>query len=157
MTATATFLHAKQPHHCGACGSVLSGRWESLSAGLAQTLIRFYQTVDRSGKNDVHVLKECGLTINAANNFQKLRYFGLVAKVEGKSGHWLITRRGEAFVRNEIRVSKRVFVFRNAIQDRSTETVSIEEAAGDNWPFWHGRRDYVTAPELHELRQVDLF
>lgn len=153
MTATATFLHENQPHRCGSCGSVLQGRWESLSAGLCRTLVTFYGLVEKSGVNDIQLL-QAGLTVNQTNNFQKLRYFALVAKIDGKSGHWLLTRLGREFVEGRVKVAKKVFVFHNAVQGHSDETISIADAVAEN-PYWLTKEHYVLP--VAQMHQAPLF
>lgn len=132
---------------------MLQGRWESLSAGLCRTLIAFFGLVEEHGANDVHLLK-AGLTVNQTNNFQKLRYFGLVAKIEGKPGHWLLTTRGKEFVEGRASVAKKVFVFHNAVQGHSEETIYIADAVTEN-PYWRKKEHYVLP--VAQMHQAPLF
>jgi hypothetical protein len=136
---------------CEHCGAKLNGRWESLSAGLANTLIKFYGVVVAKNRNSVHLQKEVGFTKNEYNNFQKLKYFGLVVPVEEKAGFWLITHRGGLFIHNEMPVNKKVYVFRNRILERSGETIFIKQAVKTD-PYWLQKDDFIYgAPEQEGL------
>ena len=79
---------------------------------------------------------------NEYANFQKLRYSGLVAKCE-KSAYWLLTKRGAAFLRNEIFLPKGVLVFRNRIQKYHEDKVNLMSVMKNNEPYWFKREDYV--------------
>ena len=73
------------------------------------------------------------LSKNQYNNFQKLRYFGLIAHYYNKdeqrfeSGQWVLTSRGNKFAKNEIEISKKVLIFRNKIRERSEEKVNLSQ------------------------------
>lgn len=95
-----------------------------LTPGLVNIFMKFVEAIKSKGINNVHLQDEVHLTKNEYNNFQKLRYFGLVAKGE-KTGNWVLTKRGLAFVRSEEPVSLWVGTFRNLIEERSEETVYI--------------------------------
>ena len=119
-----------QDQKCPNCGASMK-EWEHrLTPGPSETLIKFARQVKSTRKNDVHVRQDIGLTASEYNNFQKLRYFGLVAKVRDDednhvSGHWLLTRRGGSFLRGAEGVHKSVRTFRNRITKRNEELVYI--------------------------------
>lgn len=145
---------AAAPPTCRSCGSSLRGRWERLTPGLCRTLIKFYAGICAKGKNELH-LKELDLSNSEYNNFQKLRYFALAAKIEHRPGWWLLTWKGRGFVRNELRVHQRVYIFQNQIRERSRETVSIAEALRTE-PYWLVRDDFLS-PGPIPARQEGLF
>lgn len=155
MTATSTFLQ-DQAHTCGACGSTLTGRWEKITPGLCRALIKFYTGICAKQKNELHLQKECDLTKSEYTNFQKLRYFALAVKFKDKPGSWLITSRGRDFIRNYERIPKKVFIFQNKIQERSEERVSIADVLKVK-PYWLERDDFLKAPLVSEMKQVQLF
>lgn len=125
-------------HHCGA----LMKEWEHrLTPGLVNILMKFANQVKQSHKNDVHVRQDIGLTAPEFNNFQKLRYFGLVAKLRDDDdnhvrGHWLLTRRGGSFLRGDEAVHQTVTTFRNKITKRAEEKVFIWEVRKDFSQGW---------------------
>ena len=104
--------------HCGANKKVYK---HNLSIGLVETLKKVGLAIKTKGVNDIHLQKETDLTNNQYNNFQKLRYFGLVhhVKKDGKimSGRWLITGKGFAFLRGDLICRKWTKTFRNKIYE----------------------------------------
>lgn len=155
MTATQTFLEQTTAlRRCTACNSVLQGRWETLSPGLCRTLVKIIETVDRTGTNAVHLQQDVDLSKNEFTNAQKLRYFGLIAKVEDRSGHWLVTRRGREFATGVTRLPKKVYVFHNAVEGHSDELIGISDAIGQT-PTWLKREDY--RPSVQYTQQAALF
>lgn len=70
------------------------------------------------------------------NNFQKLRYHGLITPVRDNNnkrikGQWLITRNGWAFLKGQKDLPKYVLVKDNHIVERSTERVTLRNVAAD--------------------------
>lgn len=65
------------------------------------------------------------------NNFQKLRYHGLIAKatVNGRlmRNEWVITRNGFRFLRGTLEIPKFVKIRQNHIVERAAECVSLSQ------------------------------
>lgn len=116
---------------CEHCGANLKKWWHTLTPGLVRDLVKLRMAIHSKGENDIHIAQEMGLTKSEYNNFQKLRYFGLVAKVrvEGKrnQGRWLLTHRGALFLDGKISVPSKVQTFRNRISDRTGEFIKISD------------------------------
>jgi predicted transcriptional regulator len=97
------------------------------------------------------VQKDLSLTKNDYNNFQKLRYHGLVAKVKAKAGYWLITKRGGQFLRNEIAIPAGVKTFRNHVEEdgHTKETVRITDFK-DRYPTFQSEfaYEYKVGPQV---------
>lgn len=123
---------------CPHCGSKITARKESLSRGLMDTLYKFADATTRIGKAEIHLQKDTHLTKNQYNNFQKLRYFGLVAK-GSEPGKWLLTSRGRDFLLGGV-VSKHVWVQNNRVVRRSDATIKYQ---GIYEPYWLKREDYA--------------
>lgn len=127
---------------CGAntgCGASLNVMKHTLSRILVETLIEAVKIVNEKEVNcyTFRELQDRGISYEARNNHQKLRYFGLIAHVkddDGKNirGSWLITSRGGAFLRGEEAVLDWVSTFRNKIKDRSTNKLYIGEVLRDS-------------------------
>jgi len=116
--------------YCECCGALMKKYWHSLSRGLVDTFREFVTTVKRKGRNEIHLQEDMTMSNNEYNNFQKLRYWGLVHHADKenlKSGKWLVTRLGGQFIRGEIEIPKKVQTFRNRITDKSEETVKITD------------------------------
>ena len=112
---------------CAHCGASMKIYKHSLTIGIVETLKKVALAIKTKGENDIHLQKEVELTNNQYNNFQKLRYFGLVhhVKKDGKvkAGRWLITRNGWEFLKGNMRIRRWTKTFRNQI---------YEVPAGDN-------------------------
>jgi len=122
-----------KPKKCPCCGASMKMHWHSLSQGLVNTLIKFRKEVLKKQKvqfNRIHIPKDVVFSKNEYNNFQKLRYFGLVAKYRNENGdreagYWLLTRNGNRFCKGMIEMPKKVQTFRNKIVDKSELRVSV--------------------------------
>lgn len=117
---------------CECCGAQMKVWKHSLTPGLLSIFLDFSRAIKNKGFNEIHLQDEMNLSKNGYANFQKLRYFGLVAKVkderdEAKSGSWLITRLGLQFVKGMSPAPKWVMTFRNRITEKSDELVFIDD------------------------------
>jgi len=130
---------------CEHCGAKLTGRWESLSAGLGNVLIMFAKEVKNIGKNCIHLQKDLKLTKNQYNNFQKLQYFGMVAKIKDetkiKSGYWFLTKKAIDFLQGE-KISKKVYVNRKKVTMIGEKLTTITEVLG-SIPYWLQTEDFT--------------
>jgi hypothetical protein len=144
-----------ETEYCDCCGGKLTGRYERVSKGLALSLIKFREKVleqsELAGKfvNKVHLSKDIKLTQNEYNNFQKLRYHGLIAHYKDKTtkeyetGYWLLTKRGNLFCKDELAVPRKILIFRNAIQERYDEKITLSTILKeDDMPYWDKKDDY---------------
>jgi hypothetical protein len=131
-------------HSCPHCGASLKIWRHSLSKGLVDTLIDFIKAVKKKGKNSIHLQEDISLTKNQYNNFQKLHYFGLVAKDDKNPGHWLITRWGGEFLRGERKIEKFALTFRDELKGREGELVGISDYFPDefNTEYWQKLFDF---------------
>lgn len=117
----------KKVERCPHCGANMKAFWHTLNSGLVGILIEAIQFVRANNKNEFHLQKDLHLTVNQFSNFTKLRFHGLVAKVEGKAGYWLITKKGGEFLRGELSVPARVKTFRNRVKEHSEDTIHIRD------------------------------
>lgn len=117
---------------CHTCGQkVKQAHKEHLNKNLLTGLQAAAKSIMDSGGNnfDLHELFD---QYSIYNNFQKLRYFGLVHHVRNQHGqtlrgHWLITRNGWSFLRGELEVHRWVKVRGNVIVERSPELISVRD------------------------------
>lgn len=141
----------KNENHCPHCGASLKMHWHRLSKGLVTTLLKFRAACIAHRAYKIHVPKDVTLTQSEYNNFQKLRYHGLVTKARKGDGNrdggmWILTTRGGQFCRNEIVIPIKVQTFRNKISSRSDEKAdiyTIMEIIGDTEPFWDTKTDFT--------------
>lgn len=115
--------HGKCPH----CGANTKSFWHRVTPGLVGCLIKAIDFVKTNNKNCFHLGHDLNLSKVEYNNFQKLRFHGLVAKVPEKPGYWLITRRGGQFLRGEIVIPDSVETYRNAVKNHSPKMIHIGE------------------------------
>ena len=121
--------------YCPHCGASMKMYWHTITPLLITTLQKFKSGVLAKGENKIHLIKDLDgrntLTKNEYNNFQKLRFHGLVVKYKKDhthlGGYWLLSKRGSQFLRNEITIPKRVLTFRNKVVDHSTEHVNYRD------------------------------
>lgn len=98
-------------------------------------------------------LKALGLTRTQWDNFQKLRYFGLVEQVavSGKrqAGVWKITQLGLAFLAGKVVVPKFAWTFRGDVVRTEGPYITITEVKGGFQPrsVWAAEAEPADLPE----------
>lgn len=131
---------------CECCGAKMVEYKHSFSAALAICLYKLYEA------NAAVNIKQLGLTRNQWDNFQKLRYWGLVVKAtdeDGKrlGGCWAITSDGVAFIERGTSITKSVWTYRG-------ETVRFEGDAcffKDIHPISYTQRETYAAEAIAHL------
>lgn len=148
---------------CPYCGAKMSARYERLSKGLVLSLIKFKQQVIALNRNKIHLQEDLQLSKTAYANFQKLRYHGLCVKYvnpdtkQNELGYWLLTKRGNLFVKNMIELPLKVKVFRNKIIDKSDEYLYAQEILKDYaLPMWDEKEnfeyEYADIQDIEEIK-----
>ena len=144
---------------CPNCGASMKVHNQRLSKGLVKLLIQFKGKVLELNRNEIHLQKDLKLTNNQFGNFQKLRYHGFIAKVYDKEtklhkgGYWLLTKKGNQFVKSEISTAQSVFTFRNKIVDKSPNKVFLSEVLNDeSLPIWD---DYNYAIQYQDNQEFN--
>jgi hypothetical protein len=135
--------------------------WHRLTPGMVGALEKASKYVYQH-KNEFHLRKDLigknEFTKVEYNNFQKLRYHALVAKVKKrgavKRGYWLITKRGFDFLAGRVSIPDRVQTFRNKITAHSTRLVFVKTIYGA-MPYFDEAYDYSLATEA-DLEGVQL-
>jgi len=97
--------------------------------GLSEGLLRGLEKIGRAGVDKPINLKELALTRNQWDNFQKLRYWGLVVQSSSgklKSGIWAITQTGMDFLRGKVSRSKSVWTYRGEFRRFEGDPVFIQ-------------------------------
>jgi uncharacterized protein YaaR (DUF327 family) len=129
--------------------------WEHrLTPGLVSALVTAIEFVHRAKRNSFHLQRDlAGLSKSAYNNFQKLRFHALVAKIEDKPGYWLITARGGQFLRGKIKVPATVKTFRNRVIEHGKALVSIRKFR-NVIPYFETKNEFVesAAPKMPRAR-----
>lgn len=130
------------PHTCPTCHHEASIYTHSINKGHVTALLKFKRASLELGRyNGIHKTNDLDgkpyqLTKNESANWSYLRYFGLVAKDEDAgAGYWLLTRRGNAFIKGES-VPAKVRVLNNEVlHDQEPEGqywITIDELTNDD-------------------------
>lgn len=121
-------------HICTGCGELheVTTRKEFLNKHKLELLKTAAKYVSNSMDNNFGLKDVFGDDINSYNNFQKLRYHGLVHHVKKNGdpvrGRWLITRNGWAFLRGELKLASWVMVRGNRVMEqRSVDMLSVKD------------------------------
>jgi hypothetical protein len=122
----------KRNDQCPYCGASLKEYWHKLTPMLVNGLVKMKQKILNKNENRIHLQDDLSLSKTEYNNFQKLRFHGLIAHCKNEdgsrdSGYWLITKRGNDFLYGKIKVPARVKTFRNKVIDHDEKLVSIDE------------------------------
>ena len=132
---------ANKKTFCECCGASLMTHKHSISKSLVVGLIRLYKA---GGECNI---KELGLTRNQWDNFQKLKYWGLVQQVnvdgKQKTGVWKVTPKGLSFLAGREFIPKTLRTFRGAVvPSEPTKSISIK-GFDDLDVLYRKRDDYV--------------
>ena len=141
--------------NCPHCGAQMKEYWHTLTPGLVRTLIMFARQIKINRENLVHVDEQMGYTHNQLANFQKLKYWGLVAKADDgpRTGNWVITANGILFLKGEIYIPKRVRSYRAQLVGKDeSERVSIKDFAKrkGELEYWETEFDF----KIHNHRVI---
>lgn len=120
---------------CQCCGAKLVEYTHSFSKGLAQSL--FLMSGRRDGVNISSIIKSHTML----SNFQKLRYWGLVERVNKdseKGGDWRITELGQNFLDGKSVIFKKVTTYRANVRAFTGEQITFDKVS-DGWLY---RGDY---------------
>jgi hypothetical protein len=121
----------------------------TLTPGLINTLKKFALAVASKG-NKIHIRHDLTLDISENNNFQKLKYWGLVAKYRignhHPAGYWILTRLGSEFLRGEKDVAQKVFTENNEKKYESEERINIKDKIGTD--YWQDRYPNINQEAL---------
>lgn len=131
------------PSKCPYCGANMKAYWHTLTPGLVSGLVEAIKFVVSHSRNSFHLQRDLNLSKSMYNNFQKLRFHALVAKIDEKPGYWLITNRGGQFLRGEIEVPRQVLTFRNKVQTHSGDKVHMRQFR-DKVPYYEAEFAYET-------------
>ena len=132
--------------YCPTCSQPTVAHRHSIARMLANILlsVRHFQT-------EFHLQKDTALTKNQYNNFQKLKYWGLVANNDVGAGYWYITLTGKKFIAGEIRIPKWVKTFNNRVVEESEETINIADIKKINNKTYKKREEYILDAECIDL------
>lgn len=126
---------------CPCCDKVLKIYKRSIHSAMAIALIRAYKMVGVERPFHREIL-ETDHRIGC-NDFVKLAHWGLIREVpkdpkdtsKKNSGRWVITKKGEAFVHDNILVAKYCLIYNTQILGWDGNAVGIRECLGKNFNY----------------------
>jgi len=128
--------------YCFHCGAKMKMYWDKLTPMLVNSLMKFRRAVKAKGINHINKNKDMKGTVNELThnehcNWSKLAHHGLVIRAivpgqDWKRGDWKITRLGEQFLLNKVRISVRVKTFRNKVVEYDKELVNVFDVLGSS-------------------------
>lgn len=133
---------------CNACGRKKPvEHHHSINTGLANAIVTIYQ---KSRSSPVK-LSDLRLTRNQLDNFQKLKYWGLVAPYvtqenNRKRGWWVMTELGRSFVERKAKIPKTVWTFNDTLVRFEGEEVFIDEIV-EGYKYRGDYADEARVPE----------
>ena len=131
---------------CECCGAKVVEYKHTLNAGLVSALYEL------SLYDKPMALTDINITRNQWTNFQKLRYWRLVAKelhADGTgTGNWYVTPHGMDFIANITPVHKNVWTFRGDAIRNDGELVRFSDLYD---PRYKQRVEYAREAEAHAL------
>ena len=112
--------------NCPHCGQVIQDSHKEVLNKHKLNMLQYAgRSIISSQKNDFDLHEKLDDT-NFYNNFQKLRYSGLIFHV-GKRGHWGLTRNAWSFLRGELKLPKWIIIRNNHIVERSAELIGVKD------------------------------
>lgn len=113
--------------HCQTCGAKTVEYRHKLNKGLTGALIKLYE---HRGSG---LLSEMGMTTNQFCNFQKLRYWRLVEKIddEGRGGQWCLTQHGLDFITGLDQARECAISYRGEAIRTEGKYIDLKNVVGD--------------------------
>jgi len=119
---------------CDHCGQEIKEAHKEVLNKMKLTMLQTAAAhVKQTMKNDFKVYEFAPEEqFKTYNNFQKLRYHGLITPVRDNMnrrirGRWLITRNGWSFLRGELQMPSYVTVKNNRIDQHSAHLISVRD------------------------------
>jgi len=128
---------------CPVCKGTAKLYKRKINSGMTLFLIGLYKLRIRTGKRyhqNKNIMSEMDLNTSSLD-YSVLKHFGLIKDQENedtekrKSGFWCITKKGAAFVLNEIKIPSHVHLYNNVLVGFSETTINITEALGNKFNY----------------------
>ena len=139
---------------CPTCGAKRAQYTHSLRSGkLVKIFCKFAQAASYAGweRNPAKI----GLTSNEFNNFQKLKYWGIVEQTH-RSGIWRVTQKGGLFLRNEIALPVEAITYRGRLvyHHGNPRRINSFFLSSELMPIYQKAEDYRNSAQ--ENKQVEI-
>lgn len=145
-----------EPEKCECCGQTTTYIL-AIDRGTVEIVKKIALFIGNKGINAVHPRKELegkGLSSNQVGNLSRPRFHGLIAKVKGNAGNYLLTRKGAKFLRGEPIPKFAIISKAEGKQigyfDPENEVCNVDEFFGGE--YWEGiNYDIVEGNVIHRL------
>ena len=156
-----------KPEVCDCCSQTTTYLL-AVDTGTVDILKGFARCIGTKKINMAHVAKEVlaggYITVNQRGNISRPRAHGLIAKVRGELGNYLLTTTGARFLRGEIRIPKyaimsKVTGHQIGYYEPEKYTVGVHDMKGEYWEginynVEQGRIVHDIEPEPHQATLV---
>jgi len=136
-----TMNKARQGTTCPCCGSYVKVYARRITGKMVANLSGLYYLSKGSKGQYFHTkdILKASQTIQTGD-FPKLRFWGLVAKLETSdnvkgSGYYGITDRGMKFLKGNLKVPEKMYIFQNDVLGHSDKMVGISDCKGVKFNF----------------------
>jgi hypothetical protein len=141
---------------CPHCGAQMKEWWHRLTPGLVSLLFASIAHVKQKGVNIIEKNEVCK-TNSECCNYNKLRYFGLIAYARDADGNridgvFVLTRNAGSFLRGEIKMPCKVKTYRNELIGKSDEEVTINAYRHKMQVWFDHKEDFEF--DIHDGRVV---
>jgi hypothetical protein len=126
---------------CPCCEQTVKSYRRKISGSTARALI----IISKNIEGEFHLedtLKNLNLLAECRSDFPKLRYWGLIAQLQGKredgssrNGHYRITEAGKMFIRNKHSIQKYMHIYNNEPFKASGEHMYITDCLGEKFSY----------------------
>lgn len=129
--------HFQEGATCPCCTQFVKCYPLKIPGTAVRDLIALYRKT-HSGRGYAHVNEFANL---ASRSFAKLAYWDLIKAEENldtqkrTSGMWTLTEKGRQFVRDDIKIPKRAYIYNGKRLKYSEDEVSISEAIGHKFNY----------------------
>lgn len=138
---------------CPCCGKLMRAYCKTLDKRLVLLAKEAFSYMNKQGLKTVAIGEMFGGDYKKVNDFQKLGYFGLFERCEGRN-RWQLTPIGKRFFAGEMKIPKRVWIFNNQIVDSEDELVTVDQVdprwqeCRSDYTFDYVPQRYETVPKL---------
>jgi hypothetical protein len=128
---------------CPMCNSFLKLYKRKLTSSMAYALILFYRSGNQDWIHAENYFKGLdNIPYSIRGDFPKLRFWGLIEKKSGEkddknpdNGYYRISDSGIAFVKYKVKVPVHALIYKNVVEDFSSELMDIKQALGKKFRY----------------------
>lgn len=126
---------------CPACRQHIEMMIRPMTSEMARVLIAMYLE-NPEGWVHVQSLRRDNVPVARGGDWCKVKHWGLVERNIGQkadgnpnNGHWRLTDLGRSFVRGEVQLPQRVFLYNDECHGKDGMLISIRDALGANFNY----------------------